>query len=128
MRLYPVMTIEGQSFKGVKKHVVPNQSMTLHEIIRRFIKREALPVSHEGTYEDRYDYDLEKLANEDLTVKDEVLQEFRALAKKLDAQVKSEHISQQEKMRIAKEAEYQSMLKDLQSQITKPQTAKESIV
>lgn len=47
--------------------------MSLQEILRRFVKRESLPQMKEGIYEDRYDYDLEKLAKADRTVQDEIL-------------------------------------------------------
>lgn len=57
-------------------HTVPNQSMSLKEILRRFIKREALPVEKEGVYFES-EYDLEKLRHEDITVKHEVLAEVK---------------------------------------------------
>lgn len=66
MRLYPVVTIIPLSFKGVKVVVVPNQSLTLKDIIKRFIRKEALPIQKEGMYEDRLG-DLEKMAHEDIT-------------------------------------------------------------
>lgn len=62
--------------KWSKKVVIPNQSMTLSEILRRFVKREPLPVSQEGIYHEG-EYDLEKLAKEDFVVKDEVLDEVK---------------------------------------------------
>lgn len=81
--LYPKYVRKGQSFKGVKITVVPDQSMSLKDIIRRFIKKEALPLSKEGFYEDRFDYDLEKVQHEDLVVKDEILETVKAdVAKK----------------------------------------------
>lgn len=126
MRLYPKVVVEGQSFKHCKKLVTPNQSMTLQEIIRRFIKKEALPVSHEGTYEDRYDIDLEKLQHEDLTVKDEVLQVYRDKVKTLDAKVKSEEKEKQTAMQKAAADQRAKLLEELrQSTTLNPQTVKE---
>lgn len=75
--LYPKVTVERQSFKGVKRQVVPNQSMTLKEILRRFVKREALPVEHAGVYEERFG-DIEKLKNQDPTVQFERIEEIKA--------------------------------------------------
>lgn len=47
--------------------VVPDQSMGLKEIIKRFIRKESLPIQKQGFYEDRFG-DLEKMANEDIVV------------------------------------------------------------
>lgn len=75
--LYSVPSRKAQSFKGVKNVVIPMQSMTLQEILRRFVKRESLPSQKEGVYEDRYDYDLEKLAKADRVEQDEVLSDLK---------------------------------------------------
>lgn len=117
MHLYPKIAVKGQSFIGIKKVVVPMQSMSLREIVKRFVRREALPLSHEGTYEDRYDYDLEKIAHEDLTVKEELLSEFRQRVKDLDLKVKAEESTLKEKQRAKQEASYQAMLKDLSTKV-----------
>lgn len=58
--------IKGQDFTGEKVHTVPNQSMTLQEILKRFVRREQLPVMKDGVYETRFG-DLEKLKNADIT-------------------------------------------------------------
>lgn len=76
IRLYPNVKVTGQSFRGVKRTVVPNQSMSLREILQRFVRRESLPIVHEGQYESRFG-DLEKLNNEDITVKHERAQELK---------------------------------------------------
>lgn len=79
---YPSVVIKGQSFKGKKKVTIPAQSMKLSEIIRRFVKREPLPAEREGVYDDRHDYDLEKLAKADRTIQEEVLEEVKATVKR----------------------------------------------
>lgn len=70
IRLYPQRPVPVESFKGVKKVVVPNQSMTLHEIIQRFTRKEALPIEKEGFYAENLG-DLEKMQREDITVRHE---------------------------------------------------------
>jgi len=115
MRLYPVVPVKGQSFKGVKKVVVPSQSMTLQEIIKRFVRNEALPVSKEGVYEDRYDYDLEKLSKEDLTVQHEVIEEFKEKAKKLDEKAKKEDSEKKDAMKKAAAAKRAELLAELKA-------------
>lgn len=76
LRLYRPVKDQPKSFKGVKSITVPNQSMTLKEILRRFIRREALPIEKQGTYETRMG-DLEKLAQQDITVQMERVQEIK---------------------------------------------------
>lgn len=65
--LYPKVPRKALDFSRVKSVTVPDQSMSLAEIIRRFVRKESLPVLKEGVYEDRFG-DLEKLANEDIVV------------------------------------------------------------
>jgi hypothetical protein len=62
---YPAVQITGQSFEHVKRVTLPNQSMSLQEIVRRFIRKESLPISKDGMYEDRFG-DLEKLSRMDI--------------------------------------------------------------
>lgn len=78
---------------NAKKAVVPNQSMSLREILERFTRGEKLPVGQEGTYDDGPE-DLEKMGHADLvdkmefsdklkqTQKDYALQEKKKAAKK----------------------------------------------
>lgn len=70
-----------EDFSKAKKIVVPNQSMTLHEILRRFVRRESLPVMKEGTYQTGFG-DLEKIQNYDITEKMDVVDKIKAYVKK----------------------------------------------
>lgn len=74
--LYSPRPIVGQDFKGVKRVTVPKQSMSLQEIVRRFVRREAVPVSQDGIYETRFG-DLEKLATADIYDRLERAEELR---------------------------------------------------
>lgn len=89
LRLYPQVTVKKQSFEGEKILTVPNQSLTLKEILKRFVRREALPIEQEGVYHEG-DHDLEKVANEDIVVRYELLEEqrqkVRDLKKRLNEQ------------------------------------------
>jgi len=113
MKLYPNVKVEGQSFVGVKRVVVPMQSMSLQEIIKRFVRNEALPVAKEGVYNDQYDYDLEKLAHEDLTVQHEVMAEMKAKADTLKAKAKKEDSDRKDAMSKAREAKKRELLDEL---------------
>lgn len=116
MRLYPDVIVKGQSFVGCKKLVVPSQSMSLREILRRFVRKESLPISHEGTYEDRYDYDLEKLAKEDLTVQEEVHAEMKAKASDLDSKMKMEAAQRKDAMSKARAAQRKKLFEELKAE------------
>lgn len=76
MRLYPKVIVIGQSFDGVKNNVIPSQSMGLKEIIRRFVRRESLPMEKDGIYEENMG-DLEKLAKQDLVIQHERIEELK---------------------------------------------------
>lgn len=105
IRLYPKQTIVGQSFAKVKKTVVPNQSLTLHQILKRFIKNEPLPVSKEGTYSDTQDIDLEKFYSEDITVRHEILEEQKERVKGMKAKIDDQNKSAMEKAKAKKKQE-----------------------
>lgn len=91
--LYPRVIVPGRSFKGVERVTVPNQALSLREIIKRFVRREALPNSStEGSYEDRFG-DLEKMTKADPVVQQEFAKD---LGKKLDV------IDKREREKIAK--------------------------
>ena len=91
VRLYPVVKVQRKSFKDVKRVTVPNQSLSLQEIISRFIRRESLPVSKEGVYEERFG-DLEKIAHEDILVQMEWAKEIRAKLANIEARWKKEEV------------------------------------
>lgn len=95
--LYRPCVVKGQSFKGAKVHTVPSQSLTLADILKRFVRREPLPVSHDAMYETRFG-DLEKIQHEDIVDKRERAEEIRQTISKAkkrmkdaeDARVKAE--------------------------------------
>lgn len=76
MVLHPVKVI-GQDFTKVKKVVVPMQSMTLREIIKRFIRKESLPIEKQGMYAENMG-DLEKIAKEDIYYKMERVENLKS--------------------------------------------------
>lgn len=66
LALYPnARPVERESFVGQKTNTIPSQSMSLKEIIRRFVRRESLPVEKQGIYQEGLG-DLEKIATEDI--------------------------------------------------------------
>lgn len=67
------------SFKGEKVVTVPNQSMTLREIIRRFTRKEPLAIEKQGFYETRFG-DIDALQRMDITEKIEAIDAIRKYA------------------------------------------------
>jgi len=106
--LYPEVKVKGQDYSKVKSVTVPNQSMSLKEIIQRFMRRESLPVSKEGVYNDQLG-DLEKIKNLDMTEQVERIEELktniaRATARmelKEKARVKAEQEAQEAAQKAA---------------------------
>lgn len=80
LRLYPPVPVEAQDYSKVKKQTVPNQSLTLRDIIKRFIRKESLPIGREGIYNETLG-DLEKIAREDLTQRHERAYELKQTIK-----------------------------------------------
>lgn len=67
------------SFKNEKVVTVPNQSMTLREIIRRFTRKEPLAIEKEGFFETRFG-DIDALQRMDITEKIEAIDAIRKYA------------------------------------------------
>lgn len=121
--LYKSRPITGQSFIGAKICVVPNQSMTLREILKRFVKHEALPVVKEGVYSESQDIDLEKFAHEDITVREEIRDENKVRVDELKKQVDKDKKSAMEKAKAKKREEEEELYAKWE---TKQKDAKQS--
>lgn len=63
--LYPKFLAKGQDFSNVARVTVPKQSLSLREILRRYVRREPLPSTTDGVYEERFG-DLEKMSKGDI--------------------------------------------------------------
>lgn len=78
--------------KGVvytdKKIVVPNQSMSLEEILHRFTRGEPLAIGREVQYHESDD-DLEKVSNMDLVDRQEFVEKLKSTRKEYDKQEKA---------------------------------------
>lgn len=84
LRLYPAVIVAGQSFKGVKISVLPSQSMSLQEIIKRFVRKESLPIEKPGVYSENHG-DIEKMRYEDITVIEDRGRSLRKDIKRFEA-------------------------------------------
>lgn len=79
---------KGVSFVGVKDECVPDQSMSLLEILTRFTRGETLPVGKDAVYHESED-DLEKVAHMDLVDKEEFRDKLEETKKAFDRQEKA---------------------------------------
>lgn len=111
--LYPAVKVTGQDFSKSKKHVVPRQNMTLKEIIKRFVKKEALPQMKEGVYNEDYDIDLEKVQREDITVKEEIIAETKEKVKRHKKKMDDEAEAATRKAVEKRDAERKALLEAL---------------
>jgi len=84
MHLYPVVERHGKDFSNEKIVTLPNQNMSLKDIIRRFLRKESLPIEKDGIYVDGLG-DLEKLQHEDITVRKEKAAWIRSRLKAAEA-------------------------------------------
>lgn len=84
--LYPTVTVIGQDFKNVKVVTVPNQSMSLREIIQRFTRKESLPIEKDGIYVEGLG-DLEKMDKADIQEKREAYERVKSNVSKIKKQI-----------------------------------------
>jgi len=87
---------------GRKKQVVPDQAMSLEEILKRFVRNEPLPVGRQGLYHEGED-DLSKLDDMDPTEKKEYADRLRQTQREYKEQqrVKRVKIETEERAKIA---------------------------
>lgn len=91
----------GQKFSGPKK-VVPNQSMSLEEILSRFTRGEPLEIGRDAQFHESDD-DLEKVSHMDLVDKAEFAEKLEDTKRKYDKQEKTKAkklAEQREKMAV----------------------------
>lgn len=102
MHLWPPASRKrvGQSFEGVKSVTVPSQSMSLKDILKRFVRREPVALEKQGVYEERFG-DLEKLAHADPVIQQEQVAEWKEVTKR---RVKAYKDAEADKVKKKKEA------------------------
>lgn len=106
LRLYSKAVVRRQTFKGCKILTVPNQSMSLAEILERYTRKESLPLAKEGVYETRFG-DLEKIAKQDPVEQLEYAQQLRQQIKDGEQAARD----RQEAAKKAEDAKFQQAVK-----------------
>lgn len=110
--LYPKVARRPKVFNGVKICTVPGQAMSIKEMFRRFLRREALPVERPGEYIES-EYDLEKVARLDRVEKDEIIAEMKVKNAKLKEQADAAVAKKAAADKAAKDAERAALLAEL---------------
>lgn len=74
---------KGISFVGCEVLTVPDQTLSLAEILERFTRDEALPIGHDVSYDDDAEVDYEKMKYADLVDKAEFADRMKQKAKEI---------------------------------------------
>lgn len=90
-----------------KKIVVPNQAMTLQEILERFTRNEQLPIGKDVQYHESED-DLEKVQHMDLVDREEYMDKLKETQRVYKRQEAAKEKAYKEKLA----AEYKQKLED----------------
>lgn len=106
----------GKDFSKIPDVTVPDQSISLAEMIRRFTRNEPLPVGQKVFYMDTK-YDLEKVAKMDLVDKEAFIEEQKLVSK---------HWATQETKKAAalKEKQRQQAIADAKAELAADSAAK----
>lgn len=118
----------------VEKLTVPDQSLSLQDILERFTRKEALPIGKEVSYNDEVEIDspfavdLEKLAKADIIDKNEAVAQWKEVSQTYEREQKAREAQQKKAAeKAAKEAEESRIQKEVEARVAK-QSSKESAV
>lgn len=92
---FPATSV-GTSFKDVKKAVIPDQSIGLEKLLKRFTRGESMPVLHQGNYGVVGNYDLEKMKFLDPVERGEIIESMKFIESKFKKQKDAEEAAQKE--------------------------------
>lgn len=101
--------VKGQSEFGPVL-VLPNQALSLSEILQRFTRGEPIAIGKETSYHESED-DLEKVSHLDLVDREEFVNKLRSTKKEYEKQEKLKEITQREAIRKKLEEEEAAKLK-----------------
>lgn len=113
---------EGVDFSNEKVLVVPDQSLSIEEILERFTLGQSLEIGRDGNYDDEGHDDLEKLQFVDLVDKEEYIDKLRQTQKNYEKQEKKR--AAEEKKRIEDEEREKMRIKILEEKAGEKPAAK----
>lgn len=103
----PVIKMKG------KKITLPDQSMSLEEILRRFVRNEPLPVGHDVEFHESED-DLEKVAHMDLVDQTEFLEKQKETQRVYDRQERKRQADRRKQFEDEERAKIAAKVRDEQ--------------
>jgi len=115
---------QGVSFVGEVDQVVPDQSMSLAYILERFTRGEAVPVGHEGHFDEESDIDLEKLQKADLVDKAEYVERLEDVKKRHEKQEKAKAVKKAEADALAAKVAEEKRIRIAARKLAKENSAK----
>jgi len=119
---------EGKSFEGQKDLVVPDQSLTLREILERFTRGEPVAVGQDAVFDDDSDEDLEKLSHMDLVDKAEYVEKLKQVQKAHERQEKERERKEKEDAQKAAEEAVNKRIRLAARKIAKESSGKSNVV
>lgn len=78
---------QGVSFVGIKSLVVPNQALSIAEILERFTRGEPVNVGKQVTFHDSED-DIERISHQDIVERSEFVEKLKKVRSDFDLQEK----------------------------------------
>lgn len=113
----------GKSYEGEIELTVPDQTMSLREILERFTRNEPLPIGKEVSYHESED-DLEKIQHMDLVDRAEYVEKLKETQRKYDKQEKARKEKERLEIRKKLEAEEAEKLKKKEESKDSSESAK----
>lgn len=115
-----------------KKLVVPDQSLSLQEILARFTRNEALPIGHNVDWggvdddapESELEVDLEKLAKADMTYRDEWKEKAKAISDRYESEERARKAQQAADKEAAEKAKLDRKIRIEARKLAKKETGK----
>lgn len=94
---------KGEDYKGVEIVTVPNQSMSLKQIIQRFVKKQPLAIEKEGFYDDS-GIDYEKFQRAEFAEQEEYVELQRSRVNTIRDVLAKREVEEKAKAEADKEA------------------------
>lgn len=123
-----------RDWSKIEKKTVPDQSLSLQDILDRFTRKEALPIGKQTSYNDEIELDspfaidLEKLAQADLLDRREALDSWNEVVDKFKAQeTERQKAKDAAKAKAKAEADEARIQKEVSDRVAK-QTSERSAV
>nr|QJB20575.1 MAG: hypothetical protein [Microvirus sp.] len=101
---------KGISFEGQVSELIPDQSLSLQEILERFTRGESLPVQHDARFDPDGDEDLEKIQRMDLVDRQEYMDNLKKTQNDYEKQERKKAESAREEARKKIEEEERQKL------------------